>query len=301
MNQSSKTNDIFSETRMNLGGHLDELRSCLIKSLYGLVAAFAICLLFGNQIFSFLAQPLLLALDIAEMDRQLYTTSLPEYFITWIKVSFYTAIFLSAPWVFRQLWSFIASGLYPKEKKFVNTFVPFSAILFILGGAFFVMVVAPIAFSFFISVTSNIKAPEVSDNFVNRLLLKMYDKESPTLNKNFETNDVAENEEAPLIKLIPKVDQYVSLVIVLALAFSIAFQMPLVVFFLGKIGLVRVETLRQVRKYVLLGIVIFSAVMTPPDPISQILLSIPMYLLYEVGIILLRIWPPRGALPRQSM
>lgn len=302
-NNKENNNDVFSKTRMGLGDHLEELRSCIIKSLYGIAAAFAICLLFGNHIFSFLAQPLLLALDISGLDRQLYATSLPEFFIAWIKVAFYSSLFVSAPWVFKQLWGFIGSGLYPKEKKFVSTFVPFSAFLFILGGAFFIVVVAPIAFNFFIGITSNIKAPEISDNPMNRLLLKMYEKESPTLNKASDSSaDVVEpeeKEERPLIKLIPKVDQYVTLVIVLALAFSIAFQMPLVVFFLGRIGLVRVETFRTVRKYVLLGIVAFSAIMTPPDPMSQILLSIPMYLLYEVGILLLRAWPPRTAVPRE--
>lgn len=307
MNKSNKKttdNDVFSDTRMNLGDHLNELRSCLIKSLYGIAAAFAICLLFGNHIFSFLAQPLLIALEKWGLDRQLYATSLPEYFIAWIKVAFYTSLFLSAPWVFKQLWGFIGSGLYPKEKKFVSTFVPFSAFLFILGGAFFITIVGPLAFSFFIGITSNIKAPDISDSFMYRILKDTSDKDSPTLSEspddNLTVEDEEEEKEQPLIKLIPKVDQYVTLVIVLALAFSIAFQMPLVVFFLGRIGLVRLETFRSVRKYVLLGIVAFSAVMTPPDPMSQILLSIPMYLLYEVGIVFLRIWPPRTAVPRSS-
>ena len=312
--KNNSNDDVFSTTRMSLGEHLDELRGCLIKSLYGIAVAFVICLFFGNKIFSFLAQPLLLALQTSNLDRQLYATSLPEYFIAWIKVAFYSSLFLSAPWVFHHIWNFIAAGLYPKEKRFVHSFVPFSAFLFILGGAFFVVVVAPIAFNFFIAFASNMKTPEVYDNPLNRLIMRMYeknnagssDRSTDQTDAALETNPAEENitdkeeeEEAkPLIKLIPKVDQYVSLVIVLALAFSIAFQMPLVVFLLGKVGLVRVETFGKVRKFVLLGIVTFSAIMTPPDPVSQILLSIPMYLLYEVGILLLRIKPRKHSVPR---
>jgi len=313
---------------MSLGEHLDELRSRLLKTIYGIVAALVVCLIFGNEIFGFLAQPLLLALESAGKEPEIYVQSLPEAFITYIKVALFSAIFLSAPWTFYQLWGFIGVGLYKKEKRFVNVFVPFSSVMFILGGAFFITIVAPISFNFFIAFGSNIRTPELSDNLITRTMRKAFTKKqeenpnSPAENgdtKNqtdlekliqalqkdpglsAQTKEALgavivgdENSKPSLIKPIFTFQKYVSLVLILALAFSLAFQMPLVVLCLGRLGLVRIETLRSVRKYVLLGIVTLSAIMTPPDIISQVFLSVPMYVLYEFGIILVRFWPKKS-------
>ena len=324
--------DVFSDTRMSLGEHLDELRSRLLKSIYGIVAALVVCLIFGNEIFGFLAQPLLLALESAGREPEIYVQSLPEAFITYIKVALFSALFLSAPWTFYQLWGFIGVGLYRKEKRFVNVFVPFSSVMFILGGVFFITIVAPISFNFFIKFGSNIHTPELSDNLVSRMLRKAMtkekkdnpDSENPNVPEgNGETKNQTdleklvhalqddpglsdetkaalgaviagdEKSKSSMIKPIFTFQKYVSLVLVLALAFSLAFQMPLVVLCLGRLGLVRVETLCSVRKYVMLGILVVAAVMTPPDIISQVFLGVPMYILYEFGIILVRIWPKK--------
>ncbi len=304
MSETKKnTEAIFDETRMSLGQHLDELRSRIIKCLYGIAVAFVVCLIFCSEIISFLAQPLLWALDANGLDKQMYVTALPEFFLTYIKISLYASIFLVAPWIFYQLWGFIATGLYPMEKKFVNTFVPFSAILFLMGGLFFITVVAPITCNFFIDFASEIKTPELNDNFTTRWLNKVFDKDVDlTTPENVTPTPpptTTPNEQNSLIRLIPKLDQYVSLVMLLALAFSIGFQMPLVVFFLGRLGLVRIETFCEVRKYVLLGIFVLSAVMTPPDIISQVALSLPMYVLYELGIVMLRFRAKSIGLPRE--
>ena len=312
--KQKRSEDVFADTRMTLGEHLDELRSRLLKSIYGIAAAFVVCLIFGNRIFGFLAQPLLVALEASGRDPELYVSTLPEAFITYIKVALYSAIFVSAPWTFYQLWGFVAVGLYRKEKHFVNVFVPFSAALFILGGAFFITIVAPISFNFFIAFGSNIRTPEMSDSFMNRMLRKAFEKEHPAVvnpvdpnhfggrsddqeGTKFDSDDA--KEKTPLIKPIFTFQKYVSLVLVLALAFSLAFQMPLAVLCLGRLGLVKIETLCRVRKYVLLGIVTLSALMTPPDIVSQVALSVPMYVLYEFGIILVRFWPKKkDTIPR---
>ena len=97
----------------------------------------------------------------------------------------------------------------------------------------------------------------------------------------------------PLVKPTFAIQKYISLVIVLALAFGLSFQMPLAVFLLGQLSLVKIEVFRSIRKYMLFGIVIFSAMITPPDVISQLLMSLPMYLLYELGILMLWVWPKR--------
>ena len=299
--------DLLAETRMSFGEHLEELRSRLLKSIYGILIGLGVCLYFGGDIFSFLAQPLLVALQSAHLEPQIYVTSLPESFVTYIKVCFYSGIFLASPWVFYQLWIFVAAGLYPHEKRYVHMVMPFSAILFLLGGAFSIWLVAPLSCSYFIKFGTNIPVPEISRNFIYRALTPDADdsRDSETTGPNSPADEITKNTSAeahsssekqnqkPLIKPWFTLQKYVSLIIVLALAFGVAFQMPLVVFFLGRLSLVRLSTLRSVRKYVFFGIVIISAVMTPPDVLSQIAMAIPMYALYELGLLLLRIWPAR--------
>ncbi len=334
--------NIFEATRMSLGEHLDELRACLLKSIYGLAIAFVACLIFREPIINFLAQPLLWTLKANGLNTQLYATNLPEFFITVLKICLIAALFVSSPWVFYQIWSFIAKGLYPAERKFVHIFIPFSAFLFILGGVFFIVVVAPICFNFFITFATNFDMPELKENPISGPIIRAIkgnkDDTVPDAAVTSSSDTQSERTELTfvlpfgvtlevslpfpppegsavdgtssssgvkphesLIQFIPKIDQYVSLVLILALGFSLAFQMPLAVFFLGRLGLVTVAALGSGRKYVFIGILVVAAIITPPDVISQIALSIPMYLLYEIGIILLRLWPPRATtVPRSD-
>jgi len=349
----AKSEKALDTTRMNFGDHLLELRERIIKSLIGIAVAFGISLLLGKYILLFIAEPMLIALAASGHEPSFYFNAPPEYFLTYVKVSLICGIFLSAPWTFYQIWGFIAAGLYTHEKKFVNIFAPFSAVLFMVGGVFFVVVVAPISFNFFITFGSKWLSPDLKDSFfykrfadeegtakkeidqnslaetprtiqdqpqgksifrfsVDFLLVQgkilpiphisvnvegESDKHLPDTPQSLETPETSESpDEAAsnsMVKPWITLKQYISFVTWLTLVFGLAFQMPLVVFMLGRLGLVGLDSLKSTRKYVLFAIVIASAVITPPDVISQIMLSIPMYALYEVGIMLVQFWPKR--------
>ena len=152
-----------------------------------------------------------------------------------------------------------------------------------------------------IEFAADFDTPKLDEqNGVAKYVLRILSKE-PTDTTDTEIPEPnAENIQESMFELIPKIDQYVSLVMILGLAFGISFQMPLIVFFLGRVGIVKVPGLQEKRKYVLLGVFAFSAFMTPPDPLSMIALGVPMYVLYEVGILMLRIWPPATSVPRDQ-
>ena len=310
--------DVFAETRMSFGDHLMDLRSRLIKSIYGLLVGFVISIFFGGDIIEFIATPMLLALEASGYEPEFYASAAPEAFITYIKVCIFSGIFISSPWIFYQLWNFIAVGLYPRERRYVNLFVPFSAALFMLGGIFLIYIVAPISFNFFITFGARMQTPDISDSKILEWILRIdkpdeIDKTIPedqkppteriksdpcqvgdtTLPLPTESDDLLAPLKKPLIKPLFTIQKYISLVTWMALAFGVAFQMPLAVFLLGRLGLVDLSTFKSTRKYIFFGIVIFSAMITPPDVISQIALATPMYILYEVGILMLLIWPKR--------
>jgi len=277
----------MARTRMSLGEHIDELRSRLLKSLYGLLIAFALCLCFSGDIAAFLAQPLIMALQQSNLEAKVHVASLQEPFMMYIKVAIYSAAFLASPWVFWQIWAFVSAGLYRRERKYVQTFVPFSVLLFVSGGLFFILVVAPITCNFFIRFADKFPLPDLT-----RSVFIQLPGSTDTATETAELDQTeSPSTEDTLIKPVIMLHSYVSLIITLALAFGLAFQMPLVVFLLGRLSLVKLDTLCSARKYVLFGIVVVAALMTPPDIISQIALGIPMYALYELGIILLRLWP----------
>jgi sec-independent protein translocase protein TatC len=168
-----------------------------------------------------------------------------EAFTAYMKISFIAGLLLTCPWVFYQLWMFVGAGLYPHERHYVRTAVPFSAILFIAGALFFLFVIAPLSLKFFLFFGD---ALGVSSNWT--------------------------------------LQGYISFVTLLMLVFGIGFQTPIAIFILVRTGLVSLEVLRDVRKYVILGCVVVAAVATPPDVISQIALAIPLYALYELGMLL---------------
>ena len=169
-----------------------------------------------------------------------------ETFMAYMKVSLISGLILTAPWVFYQIWMFIAAGLYPKERQYVYNAIPFSAGLFIVGALFFLFVIAWVTLKFFLLFGDTVG---VASQW--------------TLQK------------------------YISFVTILMLVFGVAFQTPIAVFILVRTGLVAIQTLRSNRKYVLLGLAFLSAVATPsPDPFSMLALLLPLYGLYELGILL---------------
>ena len=305
MDQPKKKRDPKDST-MSLGDHLEELRARLILAMIGLALGVVVSFTFGTHIITFIEQPYIaamrerlddepqntaepnaiklveilfdnltsemqadpnaltidpneaaflrrVALATIQQYRQMSAPtdskslrSLPHYarlqtlapseaFAAYMKVSFIAGLILTCPWVFYQLWMFVAAGLY----------VPFSSSLFVVGALFFLFVVAPISLRFFLIFADLM---DVASNW--------------TLQK------------------------YISFVTVLMLVFGLAFQTPIAIFILNRTGLVPLKALTQARKYVFLVMFVIAAVVTPPDVISQILLGLPLYALYELGILL---------------
>ena len=242
MGDNNNTTDLRNSA-MSLGDHLEELRARLILAITGLAVCTIITFCFGIQIIAFLEIPYRQA--IPEVGLQTLTPA--DGFMTYSTIALIAGVIISSPWIFYQLWMFVAAGLYPKEKRYVYAAVPFSAALFIAGTLFFIFVVSPIMLKFF--VTFNKDFLGITSNFTFQ--------------------------------------SYISFITTMSLIFGLSFQMPIVIFILNKAGLVSLELLRKSRKYVVLVIVIVAAVITPsPDAFSQILLSIPLYILFEVGILL---------------
>ncbi len=228
---------------MSLGDHLEELRSRLILALVGLGIGAVICLVFCSKIIVFIEGPYL---GVMGEDARLQTLAPADGIISYIKIALISGLILSSPWVFYQLWMFVAAGLYPNEKRYVHLAAPFSAALFVIGALFFVMVVAPLTLGFLVKFNERVLGVSSNFTFAN----------------------------------------YISFVTMLMLVFGIAFQTPVAIFFLNKTGLVSVKALRKSRKFVLLGIFVVAAMATPPDVVSQVTLGIPLYLLFELGILL---------------
>ncbi len=308
---------------MSFGEHLEELRSRLIKALLGIAAGFVLGIFLAKPAIMYISQPLVAALETAGHEPQMINISPAENFVTFFKVALYIAVVISAPWVFHQLWTFAAAGLYKHEKRFINIFAPFSAILFMTGACFFINVVAPISFNFFVNFSDKWFAPDYSDKFLYDRIFNKSQEDTPAaeedtppqLPEKFTINwvylpplifggqvQITLPDEAPaapekkqkdtrLIRPSYSFNEVVSWIAWLSLVFGLAFQIPLVVLTLGKLRLVKLKTFKTVRKYLILVFFVLSAIITPPDVFSQIALALPMYALYELGLTLLQYWP----------
>ncbi|MFI4987719.1 MAG: twin-arginine translocase subunit TatC, partial [Alphaproteobacteria bacterium] len=233
---------------MPLLDHLVELRRRLIYSFTGFVLAFFVCFYFSGEIFDFLVQPL--ARQFPEnAHKALIYTALHEAFFTYMKVGLFGALMLSFPLTSMQLWKFVAPGLYKHEK---NAFLPFllaTPVLFLIGSALAYYVIMPLAWHFF---------------------LQFQRPAAP--------GDMA-------IEVMPRVSEYLSLVMHLLFGFGLAFQMPVALTLMARAGILGSDTLRARRRYAVLVVFIIAAVLTPPDVISQCSLAIPLVVLYELSIV----------------
>ena len=229
--------------------HFVELRSRLIKSIVFILVIFIISYTFADYIYNFLVEPYANAVKDDEISRRLIFTALHETFITYLKVAFFAAIFLGSPILLMQIYKFIAPGLNKNEKKAILPYLIFTPILFLLGGVLVYYLVMPLAIKFFLS---------------------------------FET--MGSSTTLP-IQLEAKVNEYLSLIMRLIFAFGISFQLPILLNLLARTGVVNSIYLKKTRRYVIVIIFSVAAILTPPDPITQIGLAIPLLLLYELSII----------------
>ena len=236
------------EKKSTVSEHLIELRSRLLKSIIFLIIAFIICYILSDKIYNFLVDPYAQAVKGDGHNRRLIFTALHETFLTYLKLAFFAAFFFSCPLILIQIWKFVAPGLYKDEKLALLPFLIATPILFLLGGMLVYYLIMPLAIKFFLS---------------------------------FETSAI--NGSLP-IQLEAKVNEYLSLIMRLILAFGISFQLPVFLTLLAKVGFITSDYLKTRRKYVVIIIFSIAAVLTPPDPITQIGLALPLLLLYEISI-----------------
>ena len=240
-------------TQSSFVGHLTELRSRLIKSIIYLFIFFILCYFFAENIYNFLLAPYAETVKNDGIERRMIFTALHETFITYLKVAFFAAFFITSPIILTQIWKFVAPGLYKDEKKALLPYLIATPTLFLIGGMLVYYLIMPLAIKFFLS---------------------------------FETYSQVGN--LP-IQLEAKVNEYLSLVMRLIFAFGLSFQLPVLLSLLARIGFVDSQYLKERRKYVIVIIFAIAAILTPPDPITQIGLGIPLLILYELSILSVKI------------
>ncbi|MBM4318608.1 MAG: twin-arginine translocase subunit TatC [Deltaproteobacteria bacterium] len=234
--------------------HLEELRQRLKRSIIAVLVAFAFTYCLREEIFELLQMPMHGALAYykqynpgSSFDTVMHFKNPIEPFFTYLKLAIYAAVFLSIPYIFYQIWKFIAPGLYRHEKKATAPFIVSSTIMFVLGALFCHQIALPFGYYALLSYAGQ--------NVVPMLMMQ----------------------------------EYVSVTLMLLLGFGIVFEMPVLLIFLCRIGLLTPQQLARFRKYALILLFIVAAILTPPDVFSQVLLAIPMYVLYELSILGARI------------
>jgi sec-independent protein translocase protein TatC len=246
------TDQTTEEGKMPLLDHLVELRTRLMYAAGGFLVAFLVCFYFANPMFDFLVAPLA-GIWEGEADKRMIYTALHEKFFTNIKVAFFAAAFISFPIISAQIWMFVAPGLYKNEKSAFLPFLIATPLLFLMGASLVYYFVMPVAWQFFASFQS-----------------------------------LGAEGSLP-IELLPKVGEYLSLVMRLIFAFGISFELPVLMTLLARVGIVSSEGLKKKRRYAIVAAFAAAAILTPPDPLSQISLAIPIILLYEISIISARL------------
>ncbi|MDK1388158.1 Sec-independent protein translocase protein TatC [Ensifer psoraleae] len=231
--------------------HLVELRTRLMWAVGAFFVAFLVCFYFAKQLFNFLVLPFKWAVSWAGLSHrnvELIYTAPQEFFFTQIKVAMFGALVIAFPVIASQVYKFVAPGLYKNERAAFLPFLIASPVLFLLGGALVYFFFTPMVMWFFLAMEQGGGEGQVA------------------------------------IQLLPKVSEYLSLIMSLVFAFGLVFQLPVVTTLLARVGFVTAQGLAEKRKYAIVIAFVVAAVLTPPDPVSQIGLALPAILLYEISI-----------------
>lgn len=296
---------------MPLGDHLEELRVRLILGLLGLVPIVIVAIIFGKSILAWLLVPVQTQLTDAGLPPYLQATGPLETFWAYIKIALVSAVVVGAPWLLWQLWKFVAPGLHRSEQRFVYLLAPLSALLTVFSITFMYYVMLPVVMAFFISFGASIADmhtplvdvpaglefptvpvlsgdPSVSspgtfwiNNTINQLRFALPDgtiKGTPLT-------------QATGVLQQYRVSEYLNMVLMMAMGFALGFQLPVVVLLLGWTGIVQVSWLKKYRRHIAMVLAILGAALTPADPVSMFLLAVPMYVLFEFGLIMLVVLP----------
>ncbi len=250
-------------SRAPLMDHLIELRQRLLWAVVAFFVCFIVCYIFAQPIYNFLAQPLYHALE-GQPNQRLIATAPQETFITYLTLSMWGGVFLSFPILAVQIWLFVAPGLYRDEKAAFLPYLFATPVLFVMGAALVLYLIMPMALHFLLSF----QAP-------------------------------AGPGQLP-IQLEAKVSEYFSLTMSLMFAFGLCFQLPVALTLLGRVGIVTGDGLAKARRYAVLGVFIVAGILTPPDALSQFALAVPVLLLYEISIWLVRLSERRRTMAAET-
>lgn len=318
---------------MGLGEHLDELRRRVMWGVLGLIPILIVALVYADGLLAIMLQPVLRALRDAGLPPMLQATGVLETFMTWFKVAMIATLVVGAPWVLFQAWKFVAPGLYASERRFAYILTPLSITLTAAGVVFMYFVMLPAGLFFLVNFGNDLgaqqveaaplpagvvltawpvlkadpDAPQPGQVWINESLKEI--RVCISVTKSAEGKTIADVRGTTLTKQTTvaqqyRIREYVDLFFGLTLAFVVAFQLPVVVLLLGWVGLVTPKGLGKYRKHAFMICAVAGAILTPtPDPLSMMLLQVPMYLLFELGVLLLRLLPAsrvRGKGPRRG-
>ncbi|MEZ6242501.1 MAG: twin-arginine translocase subunit TatC [Phycisphaerales bacterium] len=304
---------------MSFGDHLEELRRRLIWAVLGIVPLFFVAFAFGRDVLDLLIEPARQQLRAGGQATALLATGPFETFGAVVQIAMIITVLVGSPWLLYQLWLFVAPGLYRAERQFFYRLAPMSVGLTVLSMVFLYFVILPVVLAFFIGFGSKVGAGQVTTaplpDGVSLGSIPVLAADPPP--EALQVGSVWINDRMHQLRIceaLPKggrpvilgteltmgagivqqykIADYIQTLLNLALAFGIGFQMPVVVLLLGWVGIVTRQGMRKYRKHAIAACAFAGAALSPPDPLSMILLAVPLYALYELGMVLLKVWPP---------